>query len=314
MPKHQACRRLSSPAVPARPRRPPRPCRRARGQRPPPEGAVPPDRPRQRIALAPDPRLRTARAARTRSGSPTSCCSATTPSARSSRTPARPTCRTPARGSGASASTSSASAARSASCCAWCPSGSCRWRTSSCPTVVGRLADEERGIILVTGTTGSGKSTTLAAMIDRINRTSHKHVVTIEDPIEMLHVDRGLADQPARGRPRHRLLLQRPAARAAAGPRRDHDRGDPRPGHDGDRPQRRRDRPPGALDDAHPGRHRDGQPRDRLLPAAPAAAGAGHARRHPARDHLPAPGADRRRRRAASPPARSWSPPAARAT
>lgn len=59
------------------------------------------------------------------------------------------------------------------------------------PPVVGRLADEERGVILVTGTTGSGKSTTLAAMIDRINRTSHKHIVTIEDPIEMLHIDRG---------------------------------------------------------------------------------------------------------------------------
>jgi twitching motility protein PilT len=59
------------------------------------------------------------------------------------------------------------------------------------PEVVGRLADEERGIIFVTGTTGSGKSTTLAAMIDRINRTSHKHVVTIEDPIELLHQDRG---------------------------------------------------------------------------------------------------------------------------
>ena len=59
------------------------------------------------------------------------------------------------------------------------------------PAVVGRLADEERGIILVTGTTGSGKSTTLAAMIDRINSTAHKHVVTIEDPIEMLHIDRG---------------------------------------------------------------------------------------------------------------------------
>ncbi|MGD9571241.1 MAG: type IV pilus twitching motility protein PilT [Thermoleophilia bacterium] len=59
------------------------------------------------------------------------------------------------------------------------------------PPVVATLAEEERGIILVTGTTGSGKSTTLAAMIDRINRGSHKHVVTIEDPIEMLHVDRG---------------------------------------------------------------------------------------------------------------------------
>jgi twitching motility protein PilT len=59
------------------------------------------------------------------------------------------------------------------------------------PPAVSKLADEERGIVLVTGTTGSGKSTTLAAMIDRINRMTHKHVVTIEDPIEMLHVDRG---------------------------------------------------------------------------------------------------------------------------
>ncbi len=57
------------------------------------------------------------------------------------------------------------------------------------PPVVSKLAREERGIILVTGTTGSGKSTTLAAMIDQMNRTSHKHVVTIEDPIEILHTD-----------------------------------------------------------------------------------------------------------------------------
>ena len=59
------------------------------------------------------------------------------------------------------------------------------------PAVVTRLAQEERGIILVTGTTGSGKSTTLAAMIDHMNRTMQKHIVTIEDPIEFLHRDRG---------------------------------------------------------------------------------------------------------------------------
>jgi twitching motility protein PilT len=58
------------------------------------------------------------------------------------------------------------------------------------PPVIRDLADEERGIILVTGTTGSGKSTTLAAMIDRINSTTAKHVVTIEDPIEFLHRDK----------------------------------------------------------------------------------------------------------------------------
>jgi twitching motility protein PilT len=58
------------------------------------------------------------------------------------------------------------------------------------PPVIRRLAEEERGIILLTGTTGSGKSTTLAAMIDHMNRTMQKHIVTIEDPIEFLHPDR----------------------------------------------------------------------------------------------------------------------------
>jgi twitching motility protein PilT len=57
------------------------------------------------------------------------------------------------------------------------------------PEVVTRLAGESRGIIIVTGTTGSGKSTTLAAMVDHINRTYAKNIVTIEDPIEYLHKD-----------------------------------------------------------------------------------------------------------------------------
>ena len=58
------------------------------------------------------------------------------------------------------------------------------------PEVITELSHEERGIILVTGTTGSGKSTTLAAMIDHINSTMAKHVMTIEDPIEFLHRDK----------------------------------------------------------------------------------------------------------------------------
>ena len=58
------------------------------------------------------------------------------------------------------------------------------------PEVITTLSEEERGIILLTGTTGSGKSTTLAAMLDHINRTMSKHIVTIEDPIEFLHVDK----------------------------------------------------------------------------------------------------------------------------
>jgi twitching motility protein PilT len=58
------------------------------------------------------------------------------------------------------------------------------------PEVVRRLAEEPRGIILLTGTTGSGKSTTLAAMIDHINSTRARHIVTMEDPIEYLHRDK----------------------------------------------------------------------------------------------------------------------------
>ncbi|MGH2839976.1 MAG: type IV pilus twitching motility protein PilT [Solirubrobacteraceae bacterium] len=58
------------------------------------------------------------------------------------------------------------------------------------PPVISELADEERGIILLTGTTGSGKSTTLAAMIDHMNDHYSKHIVTIEDPIEFLHRDK----------------------------------------------------------------------------------------------------------------------------
>ncbi len=58
------------------------------------------------------------------------------------------------------------------------------------PKGVRRLAEEHRGLVLVTGATGSGKTTTLAAMLDYINRSRASHIVTIEDPIEILHPDR----------------------------------------------------------------------------------------------------------------------------
>ncbi len=58
------------------------------------------------------------------------------------------------------------------------------------PPVVRRLAEEPRGLVLVTGPTGSGKTTTLASMIDHINATQSRHIVTIEDPIEVLHPDK----------------------------------------------------------------------------------------------------------------------------
>jgi twitching motility protein PilT len=61
------------------------------------------------------------------------------------------------------------------------------------PPAVANLADEPRGLVLVTGPTGSGKTTTLAAMIDRINSARPCHIVTVEDPIEVLHPDRTAA-------------------------------------------------------------------------------------------------------------------------
>jgi twitching motility protein PilT len=59
------------------------------------------------------------------------------------------------------------------------------------PLGVQKMAEEQRGLVLVTGATGSGKSTTLASLIGQINRTRRQHIVTIEDPIEFLHSDHG---------------------------------------------------------------------------------------------------------------------------
>jgi len=61
------------------------------------------------------------------------------------------------------------------------------FRELGLPTVVEEICNKPRGLVLVTGPTGSGKSTTLAAMIDKINRERHEHIITIEDPVEFLH-------------------------------------------------------------------------------------------------------------------------------
>jgi twitching motility protein PilT len=59
------------------------------------------------------------------------------------------------------------------------------------PPVIDKLCEKPRGLILVTGPTGSGKSTTLASMLDKINRDRHEHIITVEDPIEYLHAHKG---------------------------------------------------------------------------------------------------------------------------
>jgi twitching motility protein PilT len=64
------------------------------------------------------------------------------------------------------------------------------FETLGLPSGVRRLAEEHRGLVLVTGATGSGKSTTLAAVVGHVNATRRSHIVTIEDPIEFLHTDR----------------------------------------------------------------------------------------------------------------------------
>ena len=72
------------------------------------------------------------------------------------------------------------------------------------PEVVNDFANIQRGLVLVTGVTGSGKSTTLAAILDKINREQKKHIITVEDPIEFVHQDRGcLINQRSIGHDAH---------------------------------------------------------------------------------------------------------------
>ncbi len=69
------------------------------------------------------------------------------------------------------------------------------------PKIINSFVEKERGLVLVTGATGSGKSTTLASIIDQINRTKYKHIITIEDPIEFTHIDRNcIVNQRSVGR------------------------------------------------------------------------------------------------------------------
>jgi len=81
------------------------------------------------------------------------------------------------------------------------------------PNVINKICEEQRGLVLVTGTTGSGKSTTLASMIDRINANRADHLITIEDPHRISSPRQAQLHQSARSRSRHRELFH--ALRAA---------------------------------------------------------------------------------------------------
>src|ERR1700680_5087370 len=61
------------------------------------------------------------------------------------------------------------------------------FRELGLPVVIEKMCEKPRGLVLVTGPTGSGKSTTLAAMLDKVNRERHEHIVTVEDPVAYLH-------------------------------------------------------------------------------------------------------------------------------
>ena len=168
-----------------------------------------------------------------------------------------------------------------------------------------QLAEKPRGLVLVTGPTGSGKSTTLASVIDEINRTRHDHILTVEDPIEFLHRHKGCIVNQREIGVDATSFAEGAARRVAPGPRRDPRRRDARPRDDRDRDDRGRDRPPRVRHAAHAERAGNDRPHHRRLPARAAGAGARADRRHAPGRHHPGAAADRRRARAASPRSRS---------
>ena len=163
------------------------------------------------------------------------------------------------------------------------------------PPILKDIVMSKRGLVIVVGATGSGKSTTLAAMVGYRNEKTRGHIVTIEDPVEYVHTAPRLRRHAPRGRRRHRELAHGAQEHAAPGARRHHDRRDPRPRDDGVRHPVRRDRPPGARDAARQQLQPGARPHHQLLPGGEArAAPDGPVAEHPL-DGLAAPRSRARR-------------------
>ena len=175
------------------------------------------------------------------------------------------------------------------------------------PEVLKDVVMTKRGLVLVVGATGSGKSTTLAAMIDHRNRTSAGHIITVEDPVEYVHVSqKSLVTHREVGVDTH-SLAPRAEEHAAPGAGRDPGRRDPRRRDDGARDRLRRDRPPVPGHAARQQRQPDDRAHHQLLPGGAPQAAADGPVGQPARDRLAAPGAHARTARAASRRSRSCS-------
>ena len=133
-----------------------------------------------------------------------------------------------------------------------------------------KLAERPRGLVLVTGPTGSGKSTTLAAMLDKINAERNEHILTIEDPIEYIHQHKGCLVNQREVHSDTQRLRRGAARRAARGPGHRPHRRDARPRDGRGGAAHRRDGPPDVRDAAHELGGADDQPHHRHLPGAPA--------------------------------------------